>query len=90
MSKHAEGPWSIATAAGDKNQRLIILSSENIMVAEVGFNPRNMESNADLIAAAPELLEYAKKVRSHFDGQWAPVEISGWDKVIAKAEGTPQ
>lgn len=57
MSKNTPGPWKIEkrTTRGEFVTTTHIVSKDGDHIAEVG--PCNIEANARLVAAAPELLE---------------------------------
>ena len=90
MSKHTPGPWAM-TADGCG----FYVEGGNLLVAvahEVDQHPTDIdefmageetEANARLIAAAPELLEFAEEVRRTGDTRLASMAIA----VIAKAIG---
>jgi len=53
---HSEAPWT-------KNKRKFIVDSTGLLVATTsGSNDNEMESNAHLISAAPEMLEMLEKL----------------------------
>ncbi len=87
MSKHTPGPWFVdAEHAGlfEQDQARFWINASGTHVAYVD-GPRNDErtANARLIAAAPELLEFAEEVRRTGDTRLASMAIA----VIAKAIG---
>lgn len=96
-TKHTPGPWEVDelnnTTVWGKKQRF------NMLVAKCGdaqiILQEEAEANARLIAAAPELLEACKKVKSdlfQYEGgrlsqQDLLNNIESLGKAIAKAEG---
>lgn len=100
-AKHTEGPWGRNIPPASKYP--VIYAGRNTHVAQVlskGLPDAEVEANANLIAAAPELLAALKLARSviaecrkripatdHDDG--IPVELF-IDAAIAKAEGEPE
>ena len=90
MSKHTPGPWAmISDGCG------FYVEGRNLLVAaaqEIDQHPTDIdefiageetEANARLIAAAPDLLEFAEEVRRTGDTRLASMAIA----VIAKAIG---
>ena len=89
MSKHTPGPWEVQAEDG------FYVCTGNLLVAavqEVDQHPTDTDefvaadatkANARLIAAAPELLEFAEEVRRTGDTRLASMAIA----VIAKAIG---
>lgn len=92
MSKYTPGPWLLA-----KDEPTIVYSDNNtvVCVAESQNGLMEARANAQLIAAAPELLEVLKELYSfirqtqcveHTDNQYCG-ECERAYKAIAKAEG---
>ena len=79
MSKHTPGPWAISSYKDGRYS--IVVDNEGFDIAKVDYP--NQEANALLIAAAPELLEFAEEVRRTGDTRLASMAIA----VIAKATG---
>jgi hypothetical protein len=87
-TQHTPGPWRIGTS--DREQGYTMYYLENTQGAEFGAET---ESNARLIAAAPEMLDALRFVSEfyqlHFDVM--PVAFQTFadivDTAIAKAEG---
>jgi hypothetical protein len=95
-SSHTPGPWR----ADDFG--LIVWGPDNFHVADIrgwgrltGESAMRLpaaeaqaiqEANAHLIAAAPDLLELAKRVAAHFENTDAPLGAAA-RALIAKAEG---
>jgi len=100
--KHTPGPWKAFRAHGtawiaDTRELTCLEDVHSSLVIEI-LNGENMEHDASLIAAAPELLEalitlelYARDLLLHIDGGKAertfnlPKEITDAQAVIAKA-----
>lgn len=60
MSKHAPGPWSIERRHDGRPFGIsapLIAKSDVDCVCEFGMNAENVEANANLIAAAPDMLK---------------------------------
>lgn len=90
MSKHTPGPWNIKSFGSAE----IIISAPTmpyVAVASPSLHAQTGtgESNARLIAAAPELLEACKFALDHLDPSNGAEECREQvKKAIAKAEGT--
>lgn len=94
MSKHTPGPWIVFGdwAIQDKNNRLI--AQFEPLNDDGNGNSEESFANADLIAAAPELLEalqnltrmYYGEDRQDYAGQYAQAALAA----IAKATGGQQ
>jgi hypothetical protein len=91
---HTPGPWR----AGTKNQRfmnLVYAHDGGILVAEVNTSapePGERESNAQLIAAAPDLLEGAEMILNAlaWEEKHSGTTYNGADTLraaVAKAKG---
>lgn len=105
--KHTPGPWLVAPKALEENffEDARILRHDGLVVASVVHNgdvvPREHEANANLIAAAPDMLEALKPFAKCCDsiGREIPdsKDTSSWTfqagdfrrarAAIAKAEG---
>ena len=94
MSAHTPGPWHV----GKRDQVsttgypvIPIYWTEGGVMAERGpcvlwaTNP-NVEANARLIAAAPDMLAVLRAVRAYHNGG-SPYSVDAIDAAIAKAEG---
>lgn len=84
MTKHTKGKWKI----NQYNDAVYTNLNNNILFERPhgGEGKNNFEANANLIAAAPELLEALKNIEN--DDNRIPKTI--WDmrnKAIQKAEG---
>lgn len=95
---HTAGPWAVTHFENETQ-----VFARNRMIAGQLFDPENeptleeLEANARLIAAAPELLEALKTLREDMrmlrDGEWLPesdgeacnASIDLADEAIAKA-----
>lgn len=87
MSKHTPGPWVVDgdVIRGDQ-QRNGSISVASMLDVSYPYGRRAGESkhaNAHLLAAAPELLEFAQEVRRTGDTRLASMAIAA----IAKATG---
>jgi hypothetical protein len=88
MSGHTPGPWKASALAGDTELSWVETEREYRSIASLIRYPE-MEANARLIAAAPELLAACKMVAS-FAQSWQPLtpgDIRVMLDAIAKAEG---
>lgn len=85
-AKHTPGPW---TTAPWGTGQIGIYSPEGHSLASTNSKSKNgrkaeiKEADARLIAAAPELLEFAEEVRRSGDTRLASMAIA----IIAKAKG---
>ena len=90
-SKHTPGPWAVYRAKNGKLLGVGDARAEGVTDPFGGLwrSGAEMEANARLIAAAPELLEAAKMALA--DQQQPETEVTGaysyLAKAIAKAEG---
>ena len=85
MSKHTPGPWQYAFEGGTV---AFITEADGTTVAKLSTTEnttahKNLAANARLIAAAPDLLEFAEEVRRTGDTRLASMAIAA----IAKATG---
>lgn len=100
--KHTPGPWKVQRNSRieikqDNDDRLALLA--HVYVSGKSFGVRyaipEAEANANLIAAAPELLSFAQQflvesehANAEDDFDWQPGELMELARsVIAKAEG---
>ena len=90
MSKHTPGPWEVGTEWNGK-PRLMVRSKEGESSFEIAVllgNYDERESNARLIACAPEMLEALRNSHMHeLDGPM-PDGFS-WEEHQQKAPGGP-
>lgn len=92
-TKHTPGPWTVSDEGYEMNNWGTEFYWYDVGPANVPYNPEEKNSkeraliDANLIAAAPELLELLKRgiECGVFDG--APVFMEDVQAVIAKAEG---
>ena len=95
MSKWTDGPWWVGETDHNEQRQIVTSNGRLIAVAThecVKSHLPEMETNAHLIAAAPELYEALETMQS--DGHW---EADCWivseeaerkaDKALAKAQG---
>jgi hypothetical protein len=64
-TQHTPGPWHV----GEGRASIIVYASDGYAIANAAtYHPkeRDLEANARLIAAAPELLEAARSVAAYF------------------------
>ena len=85
MSQHTPGPWKQACGARGTTCRhpAILWDGGQVGNATWQGSEAATDANARLIAAAPELLEFAEEVRRTGDTRLASMAIA----VIAKAIG---
>lgn len=98
MSKHTPGPWQVGgSLAGGCLPVNQAAAGDRLQVARVNGKAGEMEANARLTAAAPELLEALRKavevLRAHL-AEGAPVEMCAFAEAecamtdaLRKAEG---
>ena len=99
MSEHTPGPWeSDTTHPGSFNEGSAVLAGESlrIMVADmIDGDLEEMAANANLTAAAPEMLAELKRLRDHCadllqlidGGVDLDLDLKRTDALIAKAKG---
>lgn len=93
MSKHTPGPWDVAETRLNYDTVIRGTKREPIALVQIsGYSKSEGAANANLIAAAPDLLEELKKITRHFltttDPEVAALVRSSLD-AIAKAIGEP-
>lgn len=74
--KHTPGPWRISGHSEDSPEKLSVEDGYGYFIAEVDFGLAQ-KANARLIAAAPELLEFAE--------EWLCMQGSDENYMTAKA-----
>ena len=86
---HTPGRWTSHPLIGGINNRQVIDDENtNEHIALVYGEEHDAKSNANLISAAPDLLEMAKSVLRLWDNNGNPAgAFDGLRKAIAKAEG---
>lgn len=90
---HTETPWVEDSFSG--GSRVIVGDAAQMVALVYGRGPEEQQANANLIAAAPELLEALKGARTGLDllsefsayKKTAIAKIKEIDAAIAKAEG---
>lgn len=100
ITKHTPGPWKVSQRDAEGNLTTPAIFANGVIVAVVSELPGGYEANANLIAAAPELLEALKAlVKSNEEHNEAVSEVigkpTGWHDgylndardAILKAEG---
>jgi len=60
-TRHTPGPWSALTSDGRNYEIVGGQEAEYIAIVEAIFQPQQNAANAQLIAAAPDLLEACKR-----------------------------
>ncbi len=84
MSGHTPGPWTVrAGSFPDDASEAMVVAYEIVMPK----GPVISKANADLIAAAPDLLEALKRLIDPNNPEPWPVVEARARKAIAKAEG---
>lgn len=98
MSEHTPGPWHLdvlahtITDTGNYDNRWIVRGNNHERIADMFEEGDEADANANLIAAAPEMLE-ALKVFMDYNDQGGPLSFNTdamWAQAraaIAKAEG---
>lgn len=83
MSKHTPGPWQADPSTG------VVFDQVGLAVQTGGrCCSEESQANAQLIAAAPELLEALKNARALLRGEMGQgFDVEMIDAAIAKAEG---
>ena len=86
-TKHTPGPWWVGDV-DDFDGIAILYDEERVPVANVpeGYSDRNAQANADLIAAAPDLLAALKPFAEH-PNDWTVDTVGAAIAAIVKAEG---
>lgn len=84
MSKHISGPWSCDRVHPDCDVTYIDGDSDEVAVVYCTDRPER-KASAILIAAAPELLAVAEKIKAH--GTISSVWIDELEAAIKKARG---
>jgi len=94
VSKYTKGPWEFGNTTNDKKLILGGTSRDYVCSVQIWQTPRRMglideperEANAQLISAAPELLEACKIVRAEIGNKYYNF-YPKLKQAIAKAEG---
>jgi hypothetical protein len=87
-SKFTKGPWEVNTLAGRPNSE--VFSGDDVLICDcratnVVMEPEEIEANAHLIAAAPDMYEALKRV---MENKWEPDKyLLNVLQAIDKAEG---
>ena len=79
MTKRTPGPWTA--------KDVVVVNDENCRVAKTYGHYPLCETNARLIAAAPDLLAALEVARSHVSPALQPNIYEMMDAAIAKAKG---
>ena len=88
---HSLGPWTVQDNS-DQLRGQVRVDSDSGCIADCGSNRQglslatleDMRANARLIAEAPELLDFARRVATHFADTDSPLGMAARD-VIARA-----
>ena len=94
MSKHTQGPWAVRDIP--TGQRYIGPSQDGgapsvaLVLSRVNVPDERLAADARLIAAAPELLEFAQEVRRTGDTRLASMAIAVIAKATGEQQGPPQ
>jgi hypothetical protein len=91
-AQHTQGPWSACDVGDytDFDGRSRVILGDDMRIAVVHVSCDETSANADLIAAAPELLEALQAVCDEQDGNEGHASAEAYDKAraaIAKATG---
>jgi hypothetical protein len=90
MSQHTPGPWFVAQ---DGSYKVASVTSVTGIYADEMPDTENIAADAGLIAAAPELLAFAKEFLSDYqseDGMMSMKHYAGIAaKAVIKATGEP-
>lgn len=85
-TKHTPGPWTFVQGGSGDWPTWNVRIGRSMITLPPGEDMRVMDANARLIAAAPELLEFARLVlRGEGDSVRSIVEVGR--AALAKAEG---
>ena len=97
MMNHTKGKWE-AVISHKKDDYIIWAGDEGVFIATTQSVPPaahetgiyGKQANANLIAAAPEMLQELKAIElglNHTDSDWAKERLGYVRKIIARAEG---
>lgn len=104
-TKHTPGPWKVSETADENNNEIIVYEAgheKGAGIASVSplpfYSSESQRANAQLIAAAPELLEVCRDLLEIVEFEYAndpePEDLTSWKRaikaaraLIAKAEG---
>lgn len=96
MTKHTPGPWTVEAEHLGTNRDFVIEAPEFGIIADIGGGPEvNRRANANLIAAAPELLDACELMLAVYAPLFFPAEPKDAFSIavlkaraaIAKAQG---
>ena len=93
---HTLGPWTNEPNLNDEYSRVISAPQPNstwkcfTMATVNGYSPDEADSNANLIASAPDMLKALEIVRDYFGDDYSPPEeiVGPVNDAIAKATGS--
>lgn len=83
MSKYTKGPWRVTYSESDGFR----IQQKNLCFVADVYGGRDPESNAQLIAAAPDLYAICLKIQKLSEEKLTMEEGVALEKAIAKAEG---
>ena len=85
---HTPGPWKTEALSYGGSAANIRNANRHLIVGPRGFHEKNLEANARLIAAAPEMLEALRNLVMDWERVIGPIPENHEAQVaIAKAEG---
>ncbi len=89
QTKHTPGPWNNAGFYNEADMERCYITSKGKGIAWLyGDNDETIEANANLIAAAPELLEALKLAYQLLEDGYSDFQdLAIMEKAIGKAEG---
>jgi hypothetical protein len=87
MSKHTPGPWQVEKESGSHSITNRSFEGDEWCIAEVYKETDMAMANANLIAAAPDLLEALIDVRRALEMANFTGELAVVDAAIARAKG---
>jgi len=86
-TKHTPGPWKVLDIKNDKELMFIVKSEERMIGSFHGFYSDaddKLKADANLIAAAPEMLEMLETILNETDDA---VWVSKIESILNKAKG---
>ena len=83
MNKHTQGEWKVRCDTNKNGVKTYSIFDKNWIKIAV----TNTETNARLIAVAPNLLEVCKKSYKYFEKYHRIIAMEDCRQAIAKAEG---
>ena len=91
-TKHVDGPWKVTATTGRANALITDAGGQPVAYCfRANFRPNDAAANAQLIAAAPDLLRALQSYLAAFDGYAPPRKrwenIRAMRDAVAKAAG---